>query len=207
MILGKTTKSSFKNVLSVGRGEEVSGETLEELEGAIKRKVIAPLTRSTITDQIVGSLEKAKTSTSDAPIAKLSESIKKAVSEFKPGFGTGLAIGGLLGLGAASMLSDDDPMMNQMQAMSQPPMPRDIDYRQPEDVGPVIPAPRPRIYGTSQVFGASRTRNPQIIGSPTAYSMGNQNSGRMQIVDKTAPNNPYLLQMHLRNVSRSEYNY
>lgn len=207
MILGKTTKASFRNIISIGRGDPVSGETAEQLERAIRTKIINPLSRETITDQISGKLEKTKQVISETPVKRLTETVKKAVSEFKPGFGTGLAIGGLLGLGAASMLSDDDPMMNHMQAMSQPPMPRDIDYRQPEDVGPVIPAPRPRIYGTSQVFGASRTRNPQIIGSPTAYSMGNQNSGRMQIVDKTAPNNPYLLQMHLRNVSRSEYNY
>lgn len=199
LVASRFTSKSFKHFLSVARGQAVTDETV--VSGALK-----PLANRSVLDDIASKVASAKTvAEGGSPLSKMASSLEKAFLN-KPGFGVGLVVGGVAGIGLSAMMDEGDsyPQYAQMQSA---PMPRNIDTRQPQDVGPVIPAPRPRIYGTSQVFTASRTKAPQIIRSPSEYSANMSNTGYLSVSDKTAPNNPHLLQMHLRNLARSDYTY
>ena len=88
-----------------------------------------------------------------------------------------------------------------------PPMPRDIDARQPTDMGPDIISRPPRIYGSNQVFGASKSRSPETFTSMGPYSFGVNSDPRITIRDKTSPMNPYLLEKHLKSLASSDYSY
>ena len=119
---------------------------------------------------------------------------KKLVKEHK--FLAGLGVGAVLGGSLVAL-------------MSGPSMPRDIDVRQPEDYGPdpIYSSTPPRIYGTNQAFTASRRRDNNRLSNVSPYRMSSSGSSNITIREKSASNNPYLLERQMREISNSDYTY
>lgn len=128
----------------------------------------------------------------DKEAAKITKSktFKKALDAVKDHkFAAGLGVGAVLGAGMVSM-------------MSGPSMPRDIDVRQPVDIGPEpsYPIQPPKIYGTNQAFTASKRRSNLTMGNVKPYSGTRNSINNMIISNKESPysagESPY-----------SDYNY
>jgi predicted ThiF/HesA family dinucleotide-utilizing enzyme len=75
------------------------------------------------------------------------------------------------------------------------------------DTGPEVYERPPKIYGTNQVFNASRRRSPETFSPVGTYRFGSENQSTVTIRDRRAPNNPYLLEQQMRNAAKSDYNY
>lgn len=127
---------------------------------------------------------------------------KSFLSGNRGAIGLGFLAGTVAGFGVANILHDDLP-----NEPLEAPLPRDIDVRRPTDSGPVIQQPQSRIYGTNQVFTSSSNKRSQNFNQIGAYSTKDKSNTNITISDKTAPNNPYLLEMHLKSLSRSDYTY
>jgi hypothetical protein len=109
----------------------------------------------------------------------------------------GLGAGAALGAGIVSLMNGPMPA----------PMPRDVNASQPMDTGPEVYERPPKIYGTNQVFNASRRRSPETFSPVGTYRFGSENQSTVTIRDRRAPNNPYLLEQQMRNAAKSDYNY
>lgn len=127
-------------------------------------------------------------------------SVKKFFSEGKGKFFAGLGVGAVAAAAVMSMFGGPEPM-------SPPPMPRDIDGRQPMDMGPNIQASAPKVYGNSQVFAASRNRSPETFSAAPRYNFGPGSDMRVTMRDKRQPMNPYLLEQQMNRVANRDFNY
>lgn len=115
-------------------------------------------------------------------------------------FALGVGVGAVAAATAINLFSGPEPM-------GPPPMPRDIDTRQPQDYGPEVSASAPRIYGNNQVFAASRNRSPETFSQAPRYNFGAGNDMRVTMRDKRAPTNPYLLEQQMNRVANRDFNY
>ncbi len=197
MMLSSSVKSSPRGVESIiqslkkslGTPETVYKNVLSPATGVFRADMSEGIGR-TLEDDIVKAIEKSKTK---GILSQISDFIKTDRGHLLAGIAIGAgAAGAIMGLS-----SGPQP----------PPMPRDIDSRQPTDMGPEIISKPPRIYGSNQVFGASKRRSPETFSSVGPYTMGVNSDPRITIRDKTAPMNPYLLEKHLKSVASSDYNY
>lgn len=113
-------------------------------------------------------------------------------NKFLMGLGVGAVMGGAL-----------------VSLMSGPSMPRDIDIRQPEDLAPepIFSSRPPRVYGTNQGFTSSRRRENLSMPAVSPYRMSTSSSSNITIREKSASNNPYLLERQMREISNSDYTY
>lgn len=113
-------------------------------------------------------------------------------NKFLAGLGAGALMGGAL-----------------VSLMSGPSMPRDIDVRQPEDLAPdpIYPSRPAKVYGTNQSFTASRRRENLSPASVGPYRISNSGSSNITIRERSASNNPYLLERQMREISNSDYTY
>jgi hypothetical protein len=130
----------------------------------------------------------------------LKASIKNFLGKGGGKFAVGLGVGAVLGAGIASMASGPEPM-------GPPPMPRDVDARQPMDYGPDISASSPRVYGNNQVFGAFRNSSPETFSAPPRYNFGAGNNTRMVMQDRSSVANPYVIEQQMKRVAYSDFNY
>lgn len=112
-------------------------------------------------------------------------------------FALGVGVGAVATAFTTSLFSGPQP----------PPMPRDIDSRQPMDYGPEVSATAPKIYGNNQVFAASRNRSPESFSSAPRYNFGVGNNTRMVMQDKSSVSNPYVIEQQMRRVAYSDFNY
>ena len=127
-------------------------------------------------------------------------SVKKFFSKGNGKFFAGLGVGAVAAAGIMSMFGGPEPM-------SPPPMPRDIDGRQPMDMGPNIQASAPKVYGNNQVFAASRNRSPETFSAAPRYNFGPGSDMRVTMRDKRQPMNPYLLEQQMNRVANRDFNY
>lgn len=182
------------------------GETPRTIVGAARGKVTEQNASSKVlsafggSGNIIGDIAKA-VNTAEAKKA-FASTAKSFLSGNRGAIGLGFLGGTVAGFGVANILHDDLPNVPQ-----EAPLPRDIDVRRPTDSGPVIQQPQSRIYGTNQVFTSSSNKRSQNFNQIGAYSTKDKSNTNITISDKTAPNSPYLLEMHLKKISKSDYTY
>ncbi len=189
LVLGASLPRTVRSIAAAARGK-VTEETMES-------KVLSPFGGGgNFIDDITEKIAKAEAA------SNFSKTAKSFLSGNRGAIGLGFLGGAIAGFGVANMLHDDLP-----NAPTEAPLPRDIDTRRPTDSGPVIQQPRPRVYGTNQIFTSSSNKRNQNFNQVGSYSTRDKSTTNITISDKTAPNNPYLLEMHLKSLSRSDYTY
>jgi len=198
MLLSSSVQSSPRGVSSIIQSlkkslvtpKQVLTNVLTPATGSFRADLSEGLGR-TIEDDVVKAIEKAKAT--KGILSQISDFIKTDTGHLLAGIAIGAgAAGAIMGLASGPQ---------------SPPMPRDIDSRQPTDIGPEIVSKPPRIYGSHQVFGASKRRSPETFSSVGPYTFGVNSDPRITIRDKTSPMNPYLLEKHIKSVASSDYNY
>lgn len=149
-------------------------------------KAPVSLENENIIDDIAKEIPKAKG-------AGFSRKLRATLRNNKTAIGVAAGIGAVVG---ASIVG-----------MAKGPLPRDVDGRQPTDIGPEIIEAPPRIYGTNQRFNASRERSPSAIPSVGGYSFKADTRDSMLIRTKSVNLDSYELERRLKQISQSDYNY
>lgn len=110
-------------------------------------------------------------------------------------FALGAGVGAIAAAGIMSMTRNHEA-----------PLPRQIDNRQPTDMAPNIFSTAPKIYGNNQSF-APRQRSSQPLSSMQPYRTSDFGGSSITIRDRSSPNNPYMIDRHIRDISNSDYVY
>lgn len=181
--------NTVRSLLHKTVGENTADNELDSLMRGI---VGAPNTikQNSYGETILESIEKKHTAKAGSKLIAAKNFATN--NKFLTGLGAGAVMGGAL-----------------VSLMSGPSMPRDIDVRQPEDLGPdpIFSSRPPKVYGTNQGFTASRRRENLSMPSVAPYRMSTSSSSNITIRERSASNNPYLLERQMREISNSDYTY
>lgn len=184
-----TFKEIAETVLGGALGKRVS------LEGGSYPK----LDKAVEDESLAGSMRK-KLDALKGEDKGLIASVKRFLGKDTGKFALGVGVGAVAAATAISLFDGPEPM-------GPPPLPRDIDTRQPTDYGPEVAATAPRIYGSNQVFAASRNRSPETFSDAPRYNFGAGSNMRMTMRDKRSVMNPYLLEQQMKRVANRDFNY
>lgn len=172
----------------------------------IVRTIIDPLAGGKVGDlpipedatkEVVSGAKTAAEASAEAIKGKVGSSFGKVKEFFTHNgkFWGGVAVGAL---GASLFMS--------LRGRPEPPLPREVDSRQPSDPGPVVYRKPPTIYGSKTNFN-KRPHSNQTFTSVSPYRLNVNSTSRISVEDDTSSINPYAIQRQMKQIASSDYSY